>query len=455
MSSTGLNLTSLGLNSTSSSSGSGLDVTAVVNQILDAARGPERLWQRQQSGLTAQTNALNSINSSLTALQTAMQALSDVSGIVASKVATSSQTGILTASAQSDAASGVHLITVTSLATTAASYTDALATSDTTFQTGVITLQVGNTSADITVDSTNNTVSGLAKAINGKNLGVTASVITDATGVRLALVSQTTGQPGDLTIAGNTSGLGFHKSVAGQNASLTIDGVPIASATNTVTGALAGVTLNLASSAPGTPVQLSVGPDTAAVNRAVTNFVSAYNTVIRAVNAQFTVPSSTSAAAPLAANSALRALQSSLLSDITYTMTGNNGYQNLASLGIDMANDGTLSVDQASLDGVLTSHFTEFQNFFQTLSTGFGSHFSSDLTSLTSPTQGVLNANLSEIQSQQKTLSDTISTFEDHLAAREQLLIKQYSQVDAMLRQYPLLMQQISSQLNALSQNQK
>ena len=87
MSSTGLNLTSLGLNSTSSSSGSGLDVTAVVNQILDAARGPERLWQRQQSGLTAQTNALNSINSSLTALQTAMQALSDVSGIVASKVA--------------------------------------------------------------------------------------------------------------------------------------------------------------------------------------------------------------------------------------------------------------------------------------------------------------------------------------------------------------------------------
>ncbi len=455
MSSTGLNLTSLGLNSTSSSSGSGLDVTAVVNQILDAARAPERLWQRQQSGLAAQTNALNSINSSLTALQTAMQALSDVSGVVASKVATSSQAGILTASAQPDAASGVHLITVTSLATTAASYTDALATSNTTFQTGVITLQVGNTSSDITVDSTNNTVSGLAKAINGKNLGVTASVITDATGVRLALVSQTTGQPGDLTIAGNTSGLGFHKSVAGQNASLTIDGVPIASATNTVTGALAGVTLNLASSAPGTPVQLSVGPDTAAVNRAVTNFVSAYNTVIRAVNAQFAVASSTGAAAPLAANSALRALQSSLLSDITYTMTGNNGYQSLASLGIDMANDGTLSVDQTTLDGVLTSHFTEFQNFFQTLSTGFGSHFSSDLTSLTSPTQGVLNANLSEIQSQQKTLSDTISTFEDHLAAREQLLIKQYSQVDAMLRQYPLLMQQISSQLNALSQNQK
>jgi flagellar hook-associated protein 2 len=455
MSSTGLNLTSLGLNSTSSSSGSGLDVTAVVNQILDAARGPERLWQRQQSGLTAQTNALNSINSSLTALQTAMQALSDVSGVIASRVATSSQTGILTASAQSDAASGVHLITVTSLATTAASYTDALATSDTTFQTGVITLQVGSASADITVDSTNNTVSGLAKAINGKKLGVTASVITDATGVRLALVSQTTGQPGDLTIAGNTSGLTFHKSVAGQNASFTIDGVPIASATNTVTGALAGVTLNLASSAPGTPVQLSVGPDTAAVNRALTNFVSAYNTVIRAVNAQFAVPSSATAASPLAANGALRALQSNLLSDITYTMAGNNGYQGLASLGIDMANDGTLSVDQTSLDGVLTGHFAEFQNFFQNVSSGFGSHFSSDLTSLTSPTQGVLNANLSEIQSQQKTLTDTISTFEDHLAAREQLLIKQYSQVDAMLRQYPLLMQQISSQLNALSQNQK
>ncbi len=257
-------------------------MTAVVNQILEAARAPERLWQQQQSNFTAQTNALNSLNSSLSALQTAMQALSDASGILSANKATSSQTGILTATAQAGAVAGNHVITVSSLATTSSAYTDELASSSTTFQSGVLTLTVGTTSTDITVDSSNNTLSGLASTINAKKLGVTASVINDASGARLALVSQNTGLPGDLTISGNTTGLNFHKSVAGQNASLTIDGVPISSATNTVTGALSGVTLNLVSGSPSTPVQLSVGPDTAGASQAVNNFVSAYNTLISA-----------------------------------------------------------------------------------------------------------------------------------------------------------------------------
>ena len=455
MSSTGVNLNSLGLNSSTVNSGYGIDVTAVVEQILNAARGPERLWQQQQSALSAQSSALTSINSSLSALQSAMRALSDVSGIISAKTAISSQTGILTASAQTSAASGNHLIVVSNLATVASSYSDAMASSDTTFATGTITLKVGNTSTDITVDGTNNTISSLAKAINDKNLGVTATVINDATGARLALVSKTTGEPGDLTITGNTSGLIFHKSVAGQNASLTIDGVPFSSATNTISGAMEGVTLTLVSAAPSTPVQLSVGPNTSAAGQAVKDFVSAYNAVIRAINAQFTYNSSTNTAGPLASNSSLRSLQSSLLGDVTFAMAENNGYQSLASFGINMANDGTLSADDAVLSGVLSNHYLEFQSFFQTAATGFGTHFSADLTTLTSPTQGILNANLTQIKNQQKTLSDTISDFEDHLAAREQLLIKQYSQVDAMLRQYPMLMQQITEQLNVLDQNKK
>ena len=430
-------------------------MTAVVNQILDAARGPERLWQQQQSALSAQSSALTSINSSVTALQSAMRALSDVSGIISSKTATSSQTGSLTASAQSGAATGNHWITVSSLASIASSYSDAMASSSTTFANGVITLKVGNTSTDITVDGSNNTIAGLATTINTRNLGVTASVINDANGARLALVSKTAGEPGDLTITGNTSGLNFHKSVTGENASLTIDGVPLSSATNTVTGAIEGVTLTLVSAAPSTPVQLAVGPNTSSVGQAVRDFVSAYNAVIRAINTQFTFNSSTNTAGPLASNSSLRSLQSSLLSDATYAMTGNNGYQSLASFGVKMANDGTLSVDDSVLNGVLSDHYSEFQNFFQSSATGFGAHFSADLNSLTSPTQGILNANLTQIKNQQKTLSDTITTFEDHLATREQFLIKQYSQIDAMLRQYPVLMQQITEQLNVLDQNRK
>ena len=347
------------------------------------------------------------------------------------------------------------MIAVNSLATTASSYTDALTDENTTFATGVITLKVGTTSTDITVDATNNTLRGIANAINDQNLGVTASIINDASGARLALVSKTTGEAGDLTVTGNTSGINFHKSVAGQNASLTIDGVPISSTTNTVTGAISGVTLNLAGSAPNTAVQLSVGPDTTGATQAVNNFVSAYNTVMRAITAQFTVNSSTGAAGSLGSNSSLRALQANLLSDVTYAMTGNNGYASLASLGINMANDGTLSVDQTTFSGVLSSHYSDFQSFFQSLSDGFGSHFSADLTALTSPTQGLLNTEITQIKDQQEMLSDTITDFEDRLAARREFLIKQYSTIDAMLRQYPVTLQAITAQLEALQTNQK
>jgi flagellar hook-associated protein 2 len=453
MSTTGVNLTSMGLNSSTVSSGNGLDVTAVVNQILDSERGPEQLWQQRQSTLRVQTSTLNSLNSSLNALKTAAQALTDATGIVTSNVATSSQTGILTASAQSSAAAGSHRITVTSLATTASAYTDGVSDSNTTFQGGTLTIQVGTTSTDITVDSSNNTLSQLADTINAPQIGVRASVISDATGAHLALVSQTSGKPGDLTITGNTTGLVFHKASSGDNASLTIDGVPISSATNTVTGAIPGVTLNLVSSAPTSSVELTVGPDTSGIRQAVSAFVSAYNSVISAINGQYLVGSDGSAGV-LAANSSLRSLQSSLLSDITYAMSDNNGYNSLRSLGITMANDGTLSLDSATLNDVLSSHYTEFQNFFQGVDTSFGAQLANDLTTLTSPTQGILNATLTEISSEQKILTDSINDFEDRLAARQQQLIKEYSQIDAMLRNYPLQLQQITSQLNSLNSMQ-
>ena len=56
---------SLNLNPTSASSGTGIDVTAVVNQILDSERAPEKIWQQQQSDLTLQATELKTINSIL------------------------------------------------------------------------------------------------------------------------------------------------------------------------------------------------------------------------------------------------------------------------------------------------------------------------------------------------------------------------------------------------------
>ena len=95
-----------------------------------------------------------------------------------------------------------------------------------------------------------NTLNGLATYINNQNLGVKASVITDSSGSRLALVSQTSGAAGEITLSNDTTGtngkgMGFTDAVDGKDASLTVDGIPIDSASNTVTGVIPGVTLTL------------------------------------------------------------------------------------------------------------------------------------------------------------------------------------------------------------------
>lgn len=401
--------------------------------------------------LNVQTSSWKNLQANLGALLDKVRGLSDVVGVFTNRIATSSQPSVVTATADSSAALGNHVITVSNLATTSSYYTGALASSSTTFTAGSFTLQVGsNSPVTVGVDSTNNTLDGLAAYINAHNLGVSASVVNDASGARLALVSQTTGQPGDLTISGNTTGLSFNKSATGTNASLTIDNVPITSSSNTVTGALPGVTLQLMGQSAA-PVTLSVAQDTPGIKQAINDFIDSYNAVISAINVQYKVDPNTYAAGELAGDSTLRSVQFSLLSDVTYAISDNGGITGLASIGVKMQDDGTLTVDDTKLSSVLSNNLGQVQNLFQSVTpAGFASNFAADLTQMTS-SGGLINSDLAQIAQQQKTLSDQISNMEDQLAVKQTRLINQYSQVNAALQLFPLLMQQITGQLDILT----
>jgi flagellar hook-associated protein 2 len=443
-------MAAISLNQTTASQGAGIDVSSIVDQIIFAEQAPERIWQQQQIALAAQTSSLNSLSSGVNALKAKVQALSDLSGAFAAQVATSSQPDLVTVSAQSNAAAGVHSLVINHLATVSSYYTDPVASSSTTLAHGTFTLASGQGTSLITIDASNDTLDKLSAYVNANNYGVQASVINDAGGARLALLSKTSGLPGDLSVTLNGTDLVFQKSADGINASFSLDGVPLSSTTNTVSSPLPGVTLNLLAANPAKPVTISVGPDTAGITKAINDFVSAYNSAIGGVNSQFKA-SANSAAGPLANNSALRSLQSSLLSDVTYSVTGNNGVVNLASIGIDLQNDGTLSVDSSKLSSALSTQFADVKTFFQSgVAGGFGNNFSSDLTALTSPATGLLSLNLSENSANQQALTRQINDFEDRLANRRQFLINQYSQVDAMLRQYPLILAQITGQLASI-----
>jgi flagellar hook-associated protein 2 len=327
----------ISLNPSTILSGQGIDVSSLVQQIINSQSGELTVWQTQSTTLATQNGVLDGIENDLTNLQSAVQALADPTGALAAETATSSNSDILTASAQSSAVAGTHTIVVNSLATTGTLYTNPVADPTASFlasgqTSGDIQLQVGGSSGttyDIPItQGSNDTLNTLASYINtqssANNWGVTASVVDNGSGYVLALESQNSGSTGALSIANNSNTtLTFATPAGGTNASLTIDGVPFSSASNNVSGAIQGVTLNLLSQSPGTPVSLTVGPDTDQITSAVNNFVSAYNTVVSDINAQYVVdPTGATPAPPLESDTSLRSLQSSLLNDASYALPG-------------------------------------------------------------------------------------------------------------------------------------
>jgi flagellar hook-associated protein 2 len=324
-----------------------------------------------------------------------------------------------------------------------------VANSTTPLAAGTFTIQVGSQPATtITIDSTNNTMDGLADAITNANIGVSGSVVNDSNGARLAIVSNNSGAASDLTITNVNSGLTFTKGATGTDASLTVDGVPISSATNSISDTVAGLTLNLVGAAPNTQVQIAVSPDTTKVTQAVTDFVTAYNTIIQDLASQFTFNTTTNTSGPLSGDAGARLVQGELLAAATFTGTGNS-INTLAQLGVSMNNDGTLSIDNSKLSAAVNSDFNGVQNFFHPVTgTGFAASLKAQLDPLTDPTQGAFSIELKGMADGQKSFQDQIDNYEIYIATEQTLLTQQYTQVDLALRQLPLLQQQINSELN-------
>ena len=181
--------------------------------------------------------------------------------------------------------------------------------------------------------------------------------------------------------------------------------MPISSTTNTVSSVINGVTLNLASAAPGTPVTITTAPDVTQASAAVNGFVSSYNTAIKDINAQFAVLSAGSGGGPLEADGSLRDAQAALLSAVSYSRSGNNGAVNLQSIGISLNDDGTLSTTAASLSSALASNFSGVQNFLQATSTGFASNLSTVLRNVTDSSAGALGLDAKGISQSSQVLS--------------------------------------------------
>jgi flagellar hook-associated protein 2 len=537
-----INISNL-LAASSGESTPGIDVTAAVAAAIYADRAPERIWQADQTTLTGQTSALTAIQTATNAVTTDLQALNSLTGPLAARTATSSNTGEVTATAAAGTVAGNHTVVVNSLASTAGWYSDLATSATATLPASSFTLTVGSGTPVTIATGTGNpgdNLNDLATTINGDKLGVTATVVTDSTGSRLAISANTSGTAGNFSITsanysgtswssqeiptGDTLGansftltvgattttvsttagetyatlasdingmnlgvtatagsnangtslsitsstpftisepsFGFTQAAAGANADLTVDGVPVSSATNTVTGAISGVTLTLLGASPGTPVNLTVASDAGQVSTAVNQFVSDYNTAMGLLNAQFAVSSTantdgttTTAQGALATDPTVVSLQNALEQALNYTNTPAAGttttVASLGDLGITMNQDGTLAVNSATLNSALTANPADVQNFFEGASlNGFANSTINALNSFTDPANGAFTVDLNGFSASNTNLTSQINNFETSYVANQQtVLTAEFSKAEIALQQLPQEMQQIQAEL--------
>ena len=291
----------VGLSFGSPTSGQGFDVSSTVAAIVSNLQNVETPWKTQLTALQSQDTAISNLGTLLSNLSTDLSQLADFTGIMAQKTGSSSDTNVLQlTSATSSASAGTHTVVVNNLAQTSSGYLAAIASASDTLA-GAITLKVGSgTAQTINLNSSNDTLAALAQAINSSGVGVTASVLTDSSGSRLSLVSETSGAGGNIQVTANSivdtsnsnAALDYTGTVTGTDASLVVDGVSLTSASNTVSSLIPGLTFQLLSASPLQsdnslePVQIVIGNDNSGVESAVNSFVSDYNSLVSAMNVQ-------------------------------------------------------------------------------------------------------------------------------------------------------------------------
>ena len=159
---------------------SNLDVNGLVEKLMQVERQPSlKLKQKEVNG-QAKISAYATLLSSVSSLNSVVSGLKDVS---AGKSASSSDTSFFSATSDSSAVSGAHTINIYNIATAQSIYSTTFAaeTSEvadlTTYTTQKLRIKLGSTTNDVTINSSNNTLSGIRDAINDADAGVTASII--------------------------------------------------------------------------------------------------------------------------------------------------------------------------------------------------------------------------------------------------------------------------------------
>lgn len=446
--------------------GQGINVAETVDAILQTDAAPEAAWENDQTSISNQETALQNLQTEISTIQSSFESLSDFSGVFSQLSTTSSDSSAVTATTGSGASAGTYTVVVNDLATTGESYSNELSSASSTITAGALVYTIGdgeqqtiNIPADSSGEADNTTtLTDAAAYINQQNLGITASVVTDSGGARLSLTSTASGAAASVAVVSGPGGLTF-TNVAGQDANLSVDGVPVDSSTNQVSTAIQGVTLELTGTTSSSGASIQVTPNTDQISTAVNSFITAYNAAVTDLNNQFqyngeiaagsTTSSSDATSGVLEDDSSARLIQQQLLSAISVSGgSSSSAINTLADLGITMNNDGTLSLDTSTLNNALETNYSGAESFFQsTDASSFAGNFNDLMTNMTDPTDSAIVLDLSGLQANYTEDQDNINNLQSTLSDLQTTLTNQYSQLNTTLQMYPTTLEEVDTEL--------
>jgi len=452
---TGL-LTSMGV-------GSGIDVSTLVTTLVNAKKKPQQDQITNQSALAnTQLSALGQVGAALSALQSAMAPLTDGSAFNARTVSTGDST-VLAASASGSPVSGSYNIVVSQLATSLKASSAAFADSSAKVGTGTLTLSVNGQSMSLELDDSNNSLAQVRDAINkaSNNPGVSATIVNGTDGAHLVLSGTRTGAANGFVVSSSggdgglaaldydvaaSSGNALSVITAAQDAEYTIDGLAGRSAGNTISGAIDGLTLNLAK--PG-ETTLTVANDGSKATSALTTLVNTYNSFVGIYQNLTKYDATSGTAGAMLGDATLNSINSTLSRIIGGTANG----ATLSSIGISLQVDGTLKLDSGKLASALGDGGRQVGNLFGG-DNGFAAQLNTQLNSWVG-SSGVLANRTDSIGQQLKDLTTQQATLDSRMADLTARYQAQFTALDTLMSKLNSTSSYLQQQFDALTNSNK
>lgn len=429
--------------------GTGVDLQEMLSKILAAERTPITALTNRISSTNSKISLYGTLNSKLDALKSAAETWQYPSRLSAVS-ATSSDTAVLGASANFNAAIGSYSMEVTQLASAQKSFSEAYS-AGTTFGPGQLNFTVAGQAKDAIVLDSNATLEQVSARINEAKIGVTATVVTTSSGAqRMVLTGNESGDGKGFSLTSTSTPSGGQASLdafdtvtpellrsTAKDALMKIDGIEVRSSTNTFTSAVTGMTLTAVKE--GTS-NVTVKNDKTTITTAVQAFVDSYNAVATTIKTNSGYNTETKTGQAFNGDSSARSVLSILGTARTTVPAelSSNALKALSEIGVVMQQSGQLTLDKSKLEAAVGNSPTAVTNLLQ----AYGKEFNTTIQSM----QGSGGLVSSKVES----LNNSVSRFklnQEALEARIALVEKRYRAQFTALDKYVSSMQTTSSYL--------